>query len=552
MPLFDMQKRSVYFVVVLLLLVPGLGACRPGEEAVSTRAPAAAVPTTTVSPAATPTEAAATATATEAVPVPQATITPSPLPATDTIPAPAVLDVAWENRELFAPGLIPSQQAALDALPGATVYHLDLSLSADLTSLTGEQELLYTNREEVTLDEIYFRLFPNLAGGESTVSGVEVNGRAVTPVPELQRSALRVPLPAPLAPGEQVVIRLSFEVTVPVEGGGNYGTFIFDEGVLALAHFYPMVAVYDDEGWNVEIAPQHGDVVYADSSFYMVRVTAPAGVELVASGIAVAEEEVDGRQTVTYAAGPMRDFYLVASERFVSISRQVGETTINSYTLPEYESGAAVALAHAVAATENFNEIFGVYPFTEMDLASTPTLALGVEYPGAMVLAVRLYDPAEGYPATALEATTVHEVAHQWFYSTVGNDQIDEPWLDEALAQYATLLYFRAIHGEAGADAFRRSLTGRWERLEMAEIPIGMPVDAYDGAAYGAIVYGRGPLFFEALEERMGPAAFDDFLRTYYQRYVWEIATTEDLRAVAEQVCACDLGALFEEWVYPE
>ena len=30
----------------------------------------------------------------------------------------------------------------------------------------------------------------------------------------------------------------------------------------------------------------------------------------------------------------------------------------------------------------------------------------------------------------------LHEIVHQWFYSLVGNDQIDDPWLDEAFATY--------------------------------------------------------------------------------------------------------------------
>ena len=32
---------------------------------------------------------------------------------------------------------------------------------------------------------------------------------------------------------------------------------------------------------------------------------------------------------------------------------------------------------------------------------------------------------------------TAHEIAHQWFYSLVGNNQARDPWLDEGFASYA-------------------------------------------------------------------------------------------------------------------
>ncbi len=74
---------------------------------------------------------------------------------------------------------------------------------------------------------------------------------------------------------------------------------------------------------------------------------------------------------------------------------------------------------------------------------------------------------------------------------------------------------------------------------------------SFDGRSYSAIIYGRGPLFIEALAEHMGPQAFDAFLRNYYSQHLWGIATTESFRAAAEDACGCDLAELFQVWVYP-
>jgi aminopeptidase N len=167
----------------------------------------------------------------------------------------------------------------------------------------------------------------------------------------------------------------------------------------------------------------------------------------------------------------------------------------------------------------------------------------------------RIYDVSADYRGTPasvyMESTVAHEVGHQWFYALVGDDQLDDPWLDESLTQFITLQYYEDEYGQQGGDGFRQSLEGRWERVGNADIPIGLPVADYDGPEYGAIVYGRGPLFFDALRTEMGTEKFDAFLKDYTESLSWGIATPEFLQSLAEQHCACELDALFDEWVYP-
>jgi aminopeptidase N len=463
-------------------------------------------------------------------------------------------DMAWDDRAIFRDGLIDAERAVLDRLPGATVYHMDLQIPGDFLTLQGRQQVRYTNQENEPLNEIYFRLFPNAAGGESTVSAVKVDDQDVEPAYEFEDSALRVPLPTALQPSQQVVIQMDFSVKVPLEMGGNYGLFGYFDNVLVLDEFYPVIPVYDDEGWNVEVPPPNADTSYFDASFYVVRVTAPAKLTVVASGIEVGRESEGDNQVLTFAAGPARDFYLAASDRYTVVSKKVGETEINSYAFEERADGAKLALQYAVDALESFNARFGVYPYTELDVVSTPMQALGIEYPGIMGIALNLYDLDEtvaGLPSPVMmEGTVAHEVAHQWFYNAVGNDQVDEPWLDEAMAQYLTGLYYADTYGESAARSYRSSWNSRWERVDRADIPIGMPAGSYVDKEYGAIVYGRGPLFVAALAKEMGQEKFDEFLRDYYKSHQWGIGTSDAFKQLAEGHCQCDLTALFEEWVY--
>jgi aminopeptidase N len=450
------------------------------------------------------------------------------------------------DRSIFEPGLVESAQPILEGLKGASVYHIEFTIQDDLAQVSGQEVIRYTNMEDVDLDEVQLRLFPNILGGEMEISDPSVDGKGVTPRFSLQDSLLTLPLSPPLEPGKSVTLTLGFAVSVPETLEMNYGVLAYAQNVLALAHAYPMIAVFDDEDWNAEIPSQSGDVTYADMSFFVVKVTAPDELTLVATGREVERTESARTQTVTYAAGPVRDFYLAASPDYQLFTRQAGDITIRFYAPSHLAEGALAGLETAARSIEDFTRHYAPYPYTELDLVSTPTLALGIEYPGMIAITDRIISPDNPY----FEATLAHEVAHQWFYNLVGNDQLDDPWLDEALAQFATLQYFTDEYGQGGASGFRASLTGRWERVDDGDLPIGLPVAAYSDLEYGAIVYGRGPLFFEALREEMGSEVFDPFIREYVEIYAWGIATPEALQRLAETHCACQLDGLFEEWVY--
>jgi aminopeptidase N len=275
---------------------------------------------------------------------------------------------------------------------------------------------------------------------------------------------------------------------------------------------------------------------------------------VVASGVEVGREHEGDNQVLTFAAGPARDFYLAASADYTVVSRTVGETKVNSYAFTERADGARQALQHAADALKSFNARFGVYPYTEFDIASTPMQSLGMEYPGLVAITLDMYDlsgTVRGLPARIMmEGTVAHEVAHQWFYNAVGNDQIDEPWLDEAMAQYLTWLYYVDTHGKSAARSYRSSWHGRWDRASQPNIPIGMSTGSYVDEDYGAIVYGRGPLFIAALSDEMEQEEFDKFLRDYYKSHRWGISTGDTFKQVAERHCQCDLTTLFEKWVY--
>ena len=481
--------------------------------------------------------------------------TSTPVSPTST-PKPDPMTIPWDDRSIFKNGLVASEQSVLNELQGASIYHIEFTIADNLYRITGTEEVRYTNTEAVELNEVQFRLFPNILGGSMTISNLTVDGLSINPEYQLANSLMIVRMPSPIEVGQSVIIKMDYSVTVPQSVELNFGMLAYYDDVLALAHAYPMICVYDDEGWNAEIPPQDGDVTYTDASFFLVRVHAPTQLTLVTSGSEISRDEAGQSQVLTVASGPARDFYLVASPAFEEVSQTYGEVTINSYAKPEAKDGAQFTLEVASKAIDVFSKRYAPYPYTDLDIVATPNLAFGIEYPGMIAITTRIYDVEDGEyrgspTSIYMESTVAHEVGHQWFYNLVGDDQLDDPWLDESLTQFATLQYYSDQYGKAGEDGYRMALEDRWGRVDKENIPVGLPVAQYKGAEYGAIVYGRGALFFLALRDEMGTETFDSFLKEYTESLSCKISTPEYLQALAEQKCSCDLDALFSEWIYP-
>jgi hypothetical protein len=448
-----------------------------------------------------------------------------------------------------------SKRIAADPVEAAPAprsgIRLDLEVAADLAAVKGSMDLAFVNQEPHAVDRVRFLFFPGLVGGRMDVTDCTVDGTAAA-LRGGQRDALRsVPLPRSLAPGSSADIALSWRATVPaIEGGGPFAR---SDGFASLAWCFPVPL--SPRAGDGSPAP-YADFLCTDAASWRVRVTLPAGSVLVAAGTEVGRTGVNGITVVDLELDPGRDFYLAAATGLAEMPARRGgdgEPAIRCFAPPGREEAAAFAADVAAQAIRIFQRRFGPYPYGAFTVLAGPLAALGIEFPALTVIGEAIFSLSgsmSGVPTRSmLEATVVHEVAHQWFYNLVGSDQAAEPWLDEAAAQYATRLYYLDRYGADAADSYADSWRSRWGRVDRALKPVGLPVSSYTAKEYGAIVYGRGPLFLDALASSMGSRVFDRFLRRYVDAYRWRIARGADFQAAAEEECGCDLDELFAAWV---
>jgi hypothetical protein len=411
--------------------------------------------------------------------------------------------------------------------------------------VTGHEQITYTNGEGEPLDALYLRLFPNTHayGGAMTVTHPLKGGQPIEPSVELEGSALRVPLEPMLRPGEMLTLTMDFTVDIPTSGAHGHGLFSYIQGVIALPTVYPLIPVHNEDGWNVEIAPVHGDDIFADVSIYRVKITAPPEFTLISSGACIRPQQ----GTWLCEAGPMRDFALILGKDYERAARKVTGVVVNSYFHRWHEAGGGKALDVAVGAMEAFSELFGPYPYAELDVVETPNHLGGMEYSSLVVIEDSLYPGVAG-----VEWLTAHEVAHQWWTVVVGNDQVDEPWLDEALTQYSTLLYYEEVYGKERADSILYSeFIQSYESLKRTgrDMPAGLPANSYPPDLYWIVVYDKGGLYFHELRERVGDDLFFEMLQTYYHRYRYQTATPEAFLDTVEGVTGDRHQDLYEKWI---
>lgn len=437
------------------------------------------------------------------------------------------------------------------ALPGATRYWIQADVTLDPSGssavLDGVARIRFTQPLARPLDDLVLMLWPNDAqySAVATAGPAMIDGHVIEGQPLSNGLGLRFRLNEPLAPGASVDVSLPFRVEASaVLRPAAPGRFGFAEGVLIAPTFYPLVPRLSPGGeWQTQAAPPGGDTTNSEVAFYDVRLTVPAGAEVAATGSEIERNSnADGTQTVRHASGPVRDFAFALGPLRPPESVG-GDPVVRAWVLEEHADAARPTARVAARAVQVFEDLLGPYPYHELDVIDAPGAFGGIEYPGLVYIGV-IGEPGD-------DLVIVHEVAHQWFYALIGNDQLDEPWLDEAAASYAEVLYLEAI-GEPQAatgllDQFRLILRASGS----GETPIGLPISAYATESdYGVYVYLKGALFLDALRSRLGEPGFRAFLRNYAARHRYGLATSASFQETAEAACACDLDDLFDLWVY--
>lgn len=90
---------------------------------------------------------------------------------------------------------------------------------------------------------------------------------------------------------------------------------------------------------------------------------------------------------------------------------------------------------------------------------------------------------------------------------------------------------------------------GLWAKTQGRDKAVIGPVENFTVEEYSTFVYGKGPLFFNALRQEVGDDMYFEFMQSYYTQYRYKIASAQNLFTVIEQVSGQNVEPLLETWL---
>ena len=106
-------------------------------------------------------------------------------------------------------------------------------------------------------------------------------------------------------------------------------------------------------------------------------------------------------------------------------------------------------------------------------------------------------------------------------YSHLGNDEISEPWIDEALTEYSTVLYFEEKYGKEVGDKLLRTMELQTKNHSSEDI-FKATTQYKNSIEYSLNVYTKGALAFNEVRNKVGDKIFFETLKEYYNTYMFQ------------------------------
>ena len=148
------------------------------------------------------------------------------------------------------------------------------------------------------------------------------------------------------------------------------------------------------------------------------------------------------------------------------------------------------------------------------------------------------------------QSLVAHEMAHQWFGDLVTCKDWSHIWLNEGFATYYEVLFEGHRNGRDALlyELYRnaRSVTG----LANDTNSIVRRNFHEPSEMFGTLAYPKGAWVLHMLRSQLGEELYRRCIRTYLERHRYGNVTTEDLRAVIEELSGRSFDQFFDQWLY--
>ena len=447
-------------------------------------------------------------------------------------------------------------------------YEITAEYVPENATLAGTTKLTFKNNTESEISTLKFELYPNAyrkdalyrpvsktyedaayyAGesyGEMVISSV--NGAKNWEVMGEDENVLCAHLERSLYEGDEVVLDIGFLLKLACV---NHRTGITPKTV-NLGNFFPVLCPFQNGGFVETAYYSDGDPFYSECADFQVSLKLPKDYKVAATGELARERSLETKKEYVFTASAVRDFALVLSEDFKVLQTEAGGNVIEYYYYDDVN--ASESLAVAAESFAYYETAFGEYPYASYKVVQTGFCLGGMEYP-----CLSMISDALAQDKTEQARAIAHETAHQWWYSAVGSDQIENAWQDEGLAEYSAITFFENYekYGVLREATVMQALKDYRSYYDVYGSVLGRTdtkmtrhlKDFLSDYEYKCLAYDKAVVMFDTLRKSVGDDKFFDGLKKYYKENKGKIAKPESLIGAFERT-GLDVNGFFDSFL---
>lgn len=451
---------------------------------------------------------------------------------------------------------------------GLNSYAISAELDDELKQISATETIVFYNTTDKDLEYLCLHLYPRafregavvkpytsltsatcfpngINFGDLVVLKVKVN--AETKDFELvgeDEDILKINFGFKLTKKKSVQIEIVFNLIIP-NSTHRFGWF---EGNVNLGNWYPIVCMIENGEFDMSPYYATGDPFYSDLANYEVELKYPAKYLLASTG-EINSQKNGEKITSKISAKAVRDFAMCLSDG-AKVAQGDAQKTKVIFMSEKTEENLEKYLEISKKAVEYFSGVFGKYPYSTLSIVKTPFIYGGMEYPNIVFISDSIDSEEE------ILKVIVHEIAHQWWYGVVGNNEIKDAWLDESLSEYSTALFFgnNSEYGLNYDELVSEALSSYLLYVDVIQTLRGdvntkmnLSVNEYQNDyEYSYMVYVKGVIMFDSLKNMVGEKKVVAGLKKYYVENKFKIATTKDFLTAFDEACHKDLKNFFD------
>ena len=287
----------------------------------------------------------------------------------------------------------------------------------------------------------------------------------------------------------------------------------------------------------------------SDKAVVEFLVHAPDHYGVVANGTLINEKKEDGRISShwkTTVPLPTKLMVIGVSPFAVQHFQSASGIPISTWVYPQNREEGFYDYSIASLPVDYFESYIAPYPYSKLANVQSKTVYGGMENASCI-----FYREGTVTGKQQNEILFAHEIAHQWFGDAVSELDWHHIWLSEGFATYLSDLYIEHTHGREAFVASMLDEKGqvlRFARRRLAPIvDTSLPVSV---RLLNKNSYEKGGWVLHMLRRDLGDALFQQCIQTFYEKYKYGNALTEDFQKVVESLSGESYAVFFQQWFY--